>query len=96
MQAYKDTGAVNCDVDFDTSHVKGKTAIVTGGPSTHVKLYRWLTFEPGANGIGEAYTRDLIKAGYQDIGLKPRVPLTLAAVHQWSLQMLQKKTARSW
>lgn len=31
MEPYKDQGPLNCDVDFDTSYVKGKTAIVTGG-----------------------------------------------------------------
>ncbi|KAH7041991.1 putative short chain dehydrogenase/ reductase [Macrophomina phaseolina] len=38
---------VNCCVDFDTSTVRGKTAIVTGG----------------AQGIGEAYVRALLNAG---------------------------------
>ena len=30
MQAYSYNGPVDTNVDFDTSHVKGKTAIVTG------------------------------------------------------------------
>lgn len=31
MPAYKYNGPINCDVDIDTSGLKGKTAIVTGG-----------------------------------------------------------------
>ncbi|KAK9327191.1 hypothetical protein V1520DRAFT_349463 [Lipomyces starkeyi] len=30
MDGYRHTGPVNCDVDFDPSNLKGKTAIVTG------------------------------------------------------------------
>ncbi|KAH6995510.1 glucose 1-dehydrogenase [Ilyonectria sp. MPI-CAGE-AT-0026] len=47
MLKYTNCGPVDCDVDFDTSSIKGKTAIVTGG----------------ASGIGEGYTRALVKAG---------------------------------
>lgn len=47
MQPFQETGPVTCDADFDTSHVRGKTAIVTGG----------------ANGMGEAYVRHLVAAG---------------------------------
>ena len=47
MPPYEHTGPVDCDVDFDTANLKGKTAIVTGG----------------ANGIGEAYVRALISVG---------------------------------
>ncbi|KAF2847915.1 putative short chain dehydrogenase/ reductase [Plenodomus tracheiphilus IPT5] len=37
----------DCTIDIDTSHLAGKTAIVTGG----------------ASGLGEAYVRALVKAG---------------------------------
>jgi NAD(P)-dependent dehydrogenase (short-subunit alcohol dehydrogenase family) len=47
MQPYEDHGPVHPNTDFPTDHVQGKTAIVTGG----------------ANGIGEAYVRHLVRAG---------------------------------
>jgi NAD(P)-dependent dehydrogenase (short-subunit alcohol dehydrogenase family) len=47
MEPYADHGPIDCNTDFDTSHVKGKTAIITGG----------------ANGMGEAYVRALTSAG---------------------------------
>jgi NAD(P)-dependent dehydrogenase (short-subunit alcohol dehydrogenase family) len=47
MGEYKQTGPIDCNVQVDTTKVKGKTAIVTGG----------------AGGIGEAYVRGLVGAG---------------------------------
>jgi hypothetical protein len=37
MQPYTNNGPVNTDVDFDTSRVKGKTAVVTGGTLKHIQ-----------------------------------------------------------
>jgi NAD(P)-dependent dehydrogenase (short-subunit alcohol dehydrogenase family) len=45
--AYKSSGPIDCSIDPDTSNLKGRTAIVTGG----------------ASGIGLAYVRHLTKAG---------------------------------
>ncbi|EXJ70662.1 uncharacterized protein A1O5_05652 [Cladophialophora psammophila CBS 110553] len=45
--AYEYKGPIDASAPFGESHIKGKTAIATGG----------------ANGIGEAYVRHLVKAG---------------------------------
>ncbi|RMZ80443.1 hypothetical protein DV737_g3000, partial [Chaetothyriales sp. CBS 132003] len=47
MATYVNLGPVKCETDFDTSSLKGKTVIITGG----------------ANGIGEAYAKSLVAAG---------------------------------
>ena len=49
MAPYNYTGPIDCAIELDTSSLKGKTAVVTGG----------------ANGIGEAYTRVLLSAACQ-------------------------------
>lgn len=67
MPSYTPTSPVNCDVDFDYSTLKGKTAIVTGGkfPSKPFTHYISRTdYKTGANGLGEAYVRSLVTAGY--------------------------------
>ncbi|PQE31736.1 short chain dehydrogenase reductase family oxidoreductase protein [Rutstroemia sp. NJR-2017a WRK4] len=47
MEGYKYSGPKDLEKKISSDHLKGKTAIVTGG----------------ANGIGEAYTRGLVAAG---------------------------------
>ncbi|OBS22584.1 hypothetical protein FPOA_08920 [Fusarium poae] len=47
MPPYQISGPVNCDIDFSTEQLVGKTAIITGG----------------ASGIGEAYARALHRSG---------------------------------
>lgn len=66
MAGYVNSGAVDTDVDVDTSRVKGLTAVVTGGMVNHSYsslMSLMLTESQGANGIGEAYTRALVQAG---------------------------------
>lgn len=62
---------INCDVDFDSSNVAGKTAVVTGGKllptgAVYEDFARWSNLlrpgsdlTTGANGLGEAYVRAL-------------------------------------
>ena len=63
---YFNSGAIDTDVEIDSSKVAGKTAIVTGGILNSSSLKYQNEYSPnssGANGIGEAYTRALVKAG---------------------------------
>lgn len=64
MQGYIHDGPIDCDVDFDPSSLKGKTAIVTGGIDSKPECTASDTDLLGANGIGEAYVRALVTAGY--------------------------------
>jgi hypothetical protein len=43
MPAYKYNGPVDCNVEIDTSGLKGKTAIVTGGKQLLLMGVTWLT-----------------------------------------------------
>lgn len=67
MPEYTHTGPINCNTSFDTHVLKGKTAIVTGGIlliCTFLKDSLFINHGPGANGLGEAYVRALVAAGY--------------------------------
>jgi hypothetical protein len=58
-------GIVDCTVDVDTSKVKGKTVIITGGTySVNRRRTSLLTNNPGAKGMGEQAVRAFAKAGY--------------------------------
>jgi NAD(P)-dependent dehydrogenase (short-subunit alcohol dehydrogenase family) len=64
---YKSTGPVDCTGELDTSKIKGKTAIVTGGASGR-SLYFCSSVTCVALilpciSVGEAYVRALSKAG---------------------------------
>jgi len=47
LERYVDKGPVDCTTKFDTTNLKGKSVVVTGG----------------AKGLGEAYVRAFAKAG---------------------------------
>jgi hypothetical protein len=65
MQGYTHNGPVNCIEPFDVDLLKGKTAIVTGGMATDSCSFFQNTHKKiGANGLGEAYVRALVTAGY--------------------------------
>lgn len=68
MAPYIHTGPIDCERDFDPSSVKGKTAIVTGGNQVQMlSQYHNLALayrHTGASGLGEAYVRALVAAGY--------------------------------
>ncbi|KAJ5090277.1 adam [Penicillium argentinense] len=64
MASFRYTSPVKCDVDVNTSMVKDKTAIVTGGTfSCDFRLQGPRLIYSGANGLGEAYVRALLAAG---------------------------------
>lgn len=65
MQGYIHNGPIDCVKPFDVGTLKGKTAIVTGGMKTNLNRCSLNTHdEIGANGLGEAYVRSLVTAGY--------------------------------
>lgn len=67
MPEYTHTGPIDCNTSFDTHILKGKTAIVTGGIlpiCIYPKNNLFINHGTGANGLGEAYVRALIAAGY--------------------------------
>jgi hypothetical protein len=68
MEGYKYSGPKDLEKEISSNHLKGKTAIVTGGNS-HISIpdevVCLIKITAGANGIGEAYTRGLVAAGYE-------------------------------
>lgn len=66
MQGYIHTGPIDCNKPVETENLRGKTAIVTGGiTSSHLLRNKIFTDSgKGANGLGEAFVRALVAAGY--------------------------------
>jgi len=71
--AYTDNGPVDCSIQADRTQCKGKSVIVTGGSSCsslHLSTtltsggIQSITDRSGAQGIGEAYVRSFVEAGY--------------------------------
>ncbi|CAG8031973.1 unnamed protein product [Penicillium salamii] len=67
MQGYTYEGAVDCTQLAKVEHLKGKTAIVTGGKILILQPWKELALrshiQKGCNGLGEAYVRALVAIG---------------------------------
>jgi hypothetical protein len=63
MEKYQYSGPVDCDTEFTTENVGGKTAIVTGGLPFFPFLNAQKLIQEGSKGIGQGYVRALAKAG---------------------------------
>lgn len=68
MEGYTCSAPIDCTKPFNTSNLKGQTAIVTGGKQSLLSYHNTQHTTPnmyvGANGIGEAYVQALSAAGY--------------------------------